>query len=76
MVKNPEKKERIEKRRSGLEDNIRLYLVPQNIGTCHIPERKIHQNSHSSETISSQKYENTVSSLVRSNMFRHRTIKY
>ena len=54
MVKNPEKKERIEKRRSGLVDNIRLYLVPQNIGTRHIPESKIYPNSHSSETISSK----------------------
>jgi hypothetical protein len=76
MVTNREKKKHIQKGNGGLEDKITLLLVPPNRAICRISERKIHPNSHSRETISSHKYENTVSSLVRSIMFLYKTIKY
>ena len=53
--KNSEKKKHKQKRRRKLEDNIRLYLLPQNVGTRHIAVKKIHPNRDSPETISSQK---------------------
>ena len=76
MVTNPEKKKHIQKGDGGLEDKIRLRLVPPYRAIRHIAERKLDPNSHSRETISSHKYENTVSSLVRSTMFLYKTIKY